>query len=328
MKKALFYKIFALAALLAALSACVFLTACKKDPDPTGAPPEKPVVTGVDRHIKLGDSAFDFTAGMPAGVTCDASLVDVGAVGSYTITYKAAGADDVQKTAYVYGLPTLSRNGEAWPDGVVGLPYKQANLAGLSDPRALGITAKDSFNRELTVAVAEQTPYGGEYGDYAVTYSAADAAGNTASAALTYRVEPQSQKTVAPFTRDLADASCDIPIAWTVEEDILSLSIDGVPVDTDLYRDTPAGITLSMDAFNQTGLDTAKTEYNLRLKTDIWYADFTAEVTDAQEPQFVYGYNDWIFEGGDSVRLPRPVKSTAQRYAFEYEAEAGGAAYT
>ncbi|GHU97777.1 hypothetical protein FACS1894211_00230 [Clostridia bacterium] len=305
----------------------IALTGCKKS-EPDDPPDETPVVIpAVDRHIKLNDTGFNFLADMPQGTTVDTSAVNFGTSGAYNIVYKLANAEDVTKKAYVYGMPNLMRGSAALTDAVYPLSYRVANALNFLSPFDFDVTAKDSFGNDLTVIAAMAPLYDREYGDYDVTYSATDLAGNEALVTATYSVSGENQQTIGDFSVDLGDDGQGLLFSWADVEDF-GVRIDGVTVPSSYYTIGGAGITLSTDVFNLNGLQ-QKNNYSVRILTDIWCEDVTATVTDTQTPQFIAKGKDYIFQQAASASLPFAEKLTAQRFTLQYEVTGGqGGSYT
>ncbi|MDR1092872.1 MAG: hypothetical protein LBL66_01845, partial [Clostridiales bacterium] len=324
MKKTFFAFLFAV--LLA--GALCFAAACAKIPDATDPPDgtdppagESPgPIPGVDCHIKLGDTAYDFTAGMPDGVTADTSAVNFQAAGAYTILYKRDGSDNLEKKAYVYGMPAFSFEREAIGSNVYPLTYFEARHIDWGGVSALGVSAADSFGTSLDVAAQVLDAYDGDYGSYRVRYEATDAAGNVAESVAAYAVAGTNQPTVADASFDLSGAAAQIPVAWGGAAEAL-LYYGGTLVDGGLYGEGQGGITIPAATFN--ALDPDGDSYDFRIETDLWYEEFTVSVTDAAAPLFEVPPGGYIFAPVPSLALPLARKTSEQRFTLSYAAGGG-----
>ena len=98
---------------------------------------------------------------------------------------------------------------------------------------------------------------------------------------------------IEDITLDLAAENYSLAIAWGGVEEA-DLYIDGFSVSPENYMLTTRGIEIDPWAFNMEGLD-EKSQYNMRLITDMWYTDFKANVTDNETAQFEADFNNYIF---------------------------------
>lgn len=316
-KKSLLYRSLRLVLFAVFMLSGVLLVSCGKGGEGNNQGGETPI-TASDCHIKLGDAGFNYLAEQGEGVTVDTSAVNINAAGSYKIIYKKAGADNVEKTAYVYGLPKLFMDGEAILDSY-DLSYKDANTIGIDNSYALKITGKDSFENILTVSTAVKKAYDGKYGKYTAEYSVTDRAGNKTAKEVDFNITGTAPA-IDDFSLDLSDSLAYVSVGWDKETDILGVLIDGVAIGWQYYQDTPLGFNISANAFNTDRLDTSKSSYTVTLKTDLGYGEATATVLDNKTPDFSI-VNDWIFGAVDSAMFSLPQKNTAQRFTFGYGLE-------
>ncbi|HTR18865.1 MAG TPA: immunoglobulin-like domain-containing protein [Candidatus Paceibacterota bacterium] len=130
-------------------------------------------------YVDLGATASD-NVDTSVAVNADTSAVDVGTLGSYTVTYTATDAagnvaTPVTRTVNVKDLeaPVITLNGDATMHIPTGSTFV--------DP---GTTATDNVDSSVVVVVGGDTvPDPAVAGTYTITYDATDAAGNIATQA-------------------------------------------------------------------------------------------------------------------------------------------------
>lgn len=312
--------------LMCVIALSLVVAACDNEEPPVVTPPETITLTTGDKHIKLGDTGYDFLSGMPQDTVVDKTKVQFDTVGEYKIVYSHDNADSLEKKVFVYDVPQLFK-GEALLLGEYGLTYREANLYDFASATDFSVNAKDSFSSNINVTAVVYDVYNGEYGEYAVGYSATDRAGNSISATVTYDVSGENAPTISDLDFDLSGAQLkqiDVDFGNSQE---LAVYIDKSAVSASEYFYDSTGVQLRASAFNSSEL-AIKDTYELRIATDLWYVDITANITDNEEPDFSFDINNWIFVTASSIRYPAPVRNTAQRYDFEYTVEGLGGTYT
>ena len=152
-------------------------------------------VTGAqDIHVKINETEIDYLQevsvnGSNSSVeipSVDTSAVNLAQAGKYEIIYSYGNAPQVKSFVYVYNTPvfTIEEGSES-----LSLQYNEVSTGILN-----GISAKDSFDNELEVAIVE---YDGlinsdgskNYGTFNIQYMAEDRVGN-------YKIETRTVEVV------------------------------------------------------------------------------------------------------------------------------------
>lgn len=317
MRTKAFRMCFVALAAVAVLSAGAFFAACDDDKKPSGEVPETLAAAAADVHVREGGSA-DFSAGLPEGVTADASKVDLTKAGAYDIVYSIGDAQ-VKKTVYVYGMPVFSYGTEAVP-ATRALTYREANEADFMTAESMGIAAKDSFGNNLAVTAAPDRLYIGDYGDYNVTYTATDRAGNEATATVKYTVSGADAPAAADVSFDVIDDSFALPLALG-DAEVTALYFGRDQVNVSFYTVSENQIVVSAAILDDLGIYETG-EYEVRVVTDEWYVSVTADLVDEKPVEFgaIEGAN-YIFAEGEPVVLPVPKKTNRQDFTLEFTAD-------
>lgn len=266
------------------------------------------------RNISLGATVaeYDFLAGVsaqsggePAEVSVDASSVQWGKAGNYIITYSCK---DARQTAAVriYEMPVVSAHD-------ANVTYEQA-YAGYTDD----ITVNDSFGIKLTpdvtdygVSSPEMYRYGG---NYEVTYSAEDAAGNTVQfkRKITVTGMPLSYGAV---NIDLAEPEAEVDLGGAqpicIEDEEYGI-FRGVAGD--------GNILLLGEAAAAAGVGS----HEMTLYTSAGYGTIALNVTDNEDIKCRYnvgteeeGINGYIYAVGEKVVLPGLIPAAGSYQLFD-----------
>lgn len=266
------------------------------------------------RNLSLGAavSEYDFLAGVsarsdgePAEVSVDASSVQWGKAGNYTITYSCG---DARQTAVVriYEMPVVSAHD-------ANLTYEQA-YEGYTDD----ITVKDSFGISLIpevidygVSSPEMYRYGG---NYEVTYSAADAAGNS--------VQFKRKITVTGMPLSYGAVNIDL-VSPEAEVDLggaqpLCIEDENYGIFRGIAGD--GNILLLGEAAAAAGVGS----HEMTLYTSAGYGTIALNVTDNEDIECRYnvgteeeGINGYIYAVGEKVVLPELIPASGSYQLFE-----------
>ena len=180
-----------------------------------------PVFSGVvDATVEFG-AAFDPLAGVSASDDVDGDLtaaikvegaVDTSKAGVYTLIYTVT--DAAGNTATATRKVTVKAKPET-PDTVKpvfkGVVDATVEFGAKFDPLA-GVSAKDNADGDLTAAIkVEGTVDTNKAGDYTLTYTVADKAGNTATATrtVTVKAKPETPDTVKPVFSGVTNATVE-----------------------------------------------------------------------------------------------------------------------
>ena len=138
-----------------------------------------------DAYEELGATAVD-AVGNPVEVTTDATSVDTGAAGTYTVRYSVDTAESpiiITRTVVVEDSvrdtlpPVITLSGDSSITLTVGDAYEE-----------LGASATDATDGTVAVIISGEVNTS-SIGTYTITYTATDAAGNSASATRTVTIE-------------------------------------------------------------------------------------------------------------------------------------------
>lgn len=291
---------------LAMLFLTAGLVACTK-PEPKEA-----VITGTkDVILKEADTSYDFGTGVSgtldgeaAEVTVDSSDVEFGKAGEYEVVY-TLGDESVTAKVFIYGMPVITAEDaeQKYSDAVQW---------------TVGVSAKDSFGKELQVEVTPpQLEVSGmpEYNkEYTVTYTATDVAGNVATKTRKITVTEEGRPVFEPATLVLTDVNASV----TVEGGLIAALKDGEEVEP-FVQGTEGELFLSGDYFLALG----EGQYTFTLVTSAGYNDFVVTV-DAGEPMSALVYGDitnYVFSAEELADLPQASADAynAYTYFFRYE---------
>lgn len=270
-----------------------------------------------DVHIKLNDTGFDFSAGLTGDVEVDASAVNVNAVGSYEIVYTRQGVE-VKKTAYVYGTPTISKGGQEVAERYE-ITYAQAKAVDFMDAESMDIVAKDSFGGSLKVAAKSNEYFVGRYGEYVVTYTAIDKAGNTVGKTVGYSVTGAVAPTITFDTPDVADDTVIFNIGLTENErDALVIYFGDLCLEEKFYTVSSSGIAVQIEALRQY-LENGVRKFTVKFDNAEWYAEKEISFTDEQPLALAsLPFDNWVYQSIRSFEVPAPQKQKPQAIDFEY----------
>ncbi|MBQ4269741.1 MAG: hypothetical protein IJB97_08865, partial [Clostridia bacterium] len=265
-----------------------------------------------DLHVKKG---AQISVSLPDGVTLDTGKVNANEGGMYAITYKFNG-ESVEKTAYVYDAPAFYQ-GDGEVSATRSLTYAEANKADFLSADSLGIVARDSFGKKLKISATPDQLYLGKYGDYTVTYTAKDAAGNEITTSVKYTVTGAQAPAITGSTVDVMDESFSVSIDFG-EAKLTEIAFDDIALKTEYYTATETGVTFDASLVEKLGLR-AKTEYPITLKTDAWCAETTVNFVD-EKPNELGDFTcfNYIYLPGETIEMPVPVKTNRQGYEIFY----------
>ncbi len=270
-----------------------------------------------DVYLKLNDTDYDFTAGLETGVTVDSSKVNVGVVGSYEIVYTQNGVD-VKKTAYVYGMPTMTKDGQDVAESY-SVTYAQAKTIDFMDAGSMGITAKDSFDGSVEIIATTTEYYVGRYGDYTVTYTATDKAGNVTSKNVTFTVNGVNAPTVTYNVADVVDERVKFDLTLTENEiDGLLVYFNDTFIEKTLVLASTTGVEIATEAVYEQ-LENGVREFTVKFDNEEWYVEKEIVITD-EKPLELGGlpFDNWVYQGVSSFEVPAPQKAKPQNIEFEY----------
>ncbi len=279
------------------------------------------IFSGAENLRVRANSEVDWTAGVTAvcggktvEVTADTSGVDLSKAGIYSVAYEA-GNSRILRTVRVYGMPVIARLGETVKEGDTFV-MSYGDVTGARG-FATGFIAKDSFGKELELR-ADAPDFSGVFGNYAVTWSAEDAAGNMLSVSGTVNID-ESKKPIA------SDAEYDL------SENAISLNVDlkGAErvaiyegerkVNLTYYEFTEEGILFSGAYFGKYGTGA----HDFHLVTEYGYCTFAVEATDARPIDLtgVSQMDGYLFLTGETVRIPLPSRfgTGYQNFSLTYE---------
>ena len=298
-------------------------TACITDKD-VDEPKETVTytVTGAhDIHVKINETEIDYLQEVSVNgsdSSIEIPLVDTSAVnlaesGKYEIIYYYDNATQVKSFLYVYDLPefTIKEGSES-----LSLQYNEVSTGILN-----GISAKDSFDNELEVAIVE---YDGlingdgsnNYGTFNIQYMAEDSVGNFKIE--TRSVEVVKNEALIPVITfdggfDVLDTQMllDIDIK---DSDLKLISINGSVIS---YTINEGSYVIDTDTlFGQLDLGA----HTIKVVTDAGYSEIEFQLKDEQAP--IYndsGINNWYFKVNELSTLPVIEKaSLKQRYEINY----------
>lgn len=261
-------------------------------------------------------------------VSADLSAVDFTRAGTYTITYKLVGHENVTETATVnvYGEPAITVASDAIKTVVWS---KNLDLNAFINTLVGKISAVDSLNNALTVNVKAATvPAKNAYGfydiqSYNVTFTATDKMGNLAEETVQITINGSTDITVAPtMSIDLANTS-------------VMLAAYEAGVDFDLFKyDSENGlvaITTAQASWNsdKEGTFFAESylaslelgEHTFVLVFEDTFKVVTLTLTDNQAPAFTTSdVTELAYLVGEEFVLPTAVKSanSAQAITVKY----------
>ena len=265
-----------------------------------------------DLHLKKG---AQISVSLPDGVTLDTANVNANEGGMYAIIYKMNG-DSVEKTAYVYDAPAFYQ-GEAEVSATRTLTYAEANKADFLSADSLGVVARDSFGKKIKIAATPDKLYLGKYGDYTVTYTATDAAGNEISTSVKYTVSGAQAPAATGSTADVMDETFSVSIDFG-EETLTEVAFDDIALKSEYYTVTETGVTFDASLIDELGLRT-KPSYNVMLKTQAWCAETTVSFVDELPSELAdFTCFDYIYLPNETIKLPVPVKANRQGYEVIY----------
>ncbi|WP_192497714.1 immunoglobulin-like domain-containing protein [Pseudoclavibacter sp. CFCC 13611] len=219
-----------------------------------------------DQTVNVGD-AFDPKAGVSAKDNVDGDLtdkvvvegtVDTSKVGEYTLTYsvKDAAGNETKKSV------TVTVADKTAPELTV--PADQTvNVGDAFDPKA-GVSAKDNVDGDLTdKVVAEGTVDTSKVGEYTLTYSVKDAAGNEMKKSVTVTVEVIPPTATYAHSDDLTDQNRGGVSLVSLNGTVATLKVEAPNVQEgeSLYvygYSTPQGLGWAKLTDGQIAIDVAK----------------------------------------------------------------------
>lgn len=261
-----------------------------------------------DIALKTEATSYDFSEGVtgtvkgePAEVTVDSSKVLFGMPGEYDVIYKLKDKSVTVK-ARIYGTPTITA-----PNAI--LKYSDAVQW------TVGVTAKDTFGRELKVTATppalkvEGMPVYGE--TYTVTYTATDAAGNTATANRTVTVSNEGRPTFPTAEVMLTDVDVPIEIPGSY---ITALDAEGKEANA-FAQGADGKLYCSGEYFlAHRGMQ------KFTLVTTAGYNDFSVRVKEG-DALGVLTYGDithFIFPAGELIQFPGAKSAPGNVYRYDY----------
>lgn len=308
--------------LIGAMLACFGgLVACNDGE--TSAPKKNTSVQFIgvqELHLKVGETTADtllkgVTVKLPNGTTAKPNLIaediDYTKAGDYAITYEYNG-QKVNSVVFLYAMPQVYLNGTVVTEETVAFTYRQANE---SYNFIKGVTIKDSFGNELAMQTTDDSEkYDGVLGDYTVTYTATDKAGNALSQTVTYQVTSSKMPEVTPFNYEIGGTT-ETPLN-AYGEKAGWLYNDGLLVSSEYY-------TLKENSFKfeqKYLLSLGVGEHEFTFKTAEGFTEFSLTVTDTGKPIFEIPEVKTEYAYGE-LRLEYPVQlwSAHEDYTYEYE---------
>ncbi len=270
-------------------------------------------ITGAkDIALKAEATSYDFSEGVtgtikgePAEVTVDSSKVLFGTPGEYDVVYKLKDKSVTVK-ARIYGTPTITA-----PNAI----QKYSDAVQWT----VGVTAKDTFGKELKVTAVppeldvEGMPIYGE--TYTVTCAATDAAGNTVTANRTVTVSNEGRPTFpsAEIVLTNVDVPTEIPGTY-----ITALNSDGEEVEA-FTQGADGKLYFSGDYFFA-HRDSAGKTLEFTLVTTAGYNSFSVRVKEGDAfGVLTFGdITNFIFPAGELIRFPGAKSAPGNAYRYEY----------
>lgn len=305
---------------LAALALCcvLFFAACKdKKGEQTERESACTIEVPADFRLKASDTSCDFMAGVSgkkgeesAEVTADASSVQFGVPGRYSVVY-TCGEESETVPVYVYGDPFLADAAgnriSSAPDAVITYADARSGAAG-------GLLALDTFGERLPVRTETAVIDG--YGKVAygtqtsVSYTATDAAGNTLSFSRKVTISdegrPDYTEEIASMTAakafDMSSWNMRLPLA-AGNALVFVLEGEGEGVEDVTPYATVRGVTdeIVFDGSWFAGGGTGARSLDI-VTTDGWFG-IEFEVTDTSAPLVHFDGGD-VKKGIDGAILP------------------------
>ena len=307
--------------------------------------PTETVIANVPEKFELKLSAIDDTTkaaayyldgvtasknGESVAVSVDLSKVDFTKAGEYTIIYSVADSD-VTKASLVriYDLPVITAEDEITLDW-----FMATEENALTEKIASSVSAVDSFNQPLTVAIAGEftkNSYGfyGE-GGYSVTLTATDALGNVATKEVTFTLTNGTAPEIANVAIDLSN----IAVALTdyevfVDFELYAVGEEGLVklTNKEVGYDVNVGGTLFTAEYAAALAAAGETEFVVVLSNA--YTTVRATVTDNQAPAFSYAEeSSFAYIVGEEFALPQATKNANSVQAIDVRYTLDGAEYT
>lgn len=297
------------------------LTACGDEPVKKGSIVGAPEVV----ILKASDTTYDFTQGVTgtldgeaAEVTADSSAVEFGVPGEYEVVYTLGDATVTTKVR-IYGTPVIT---------AADAEQKYADAIQWT----VGVTAKDTFGTELELLTTPPADYHDgdllEYGaEYEVSYTAMDAAGNTATKTRKITVTEEDRPV---FEDEMLDLSAfDATVGFDTAGFVKALDEEGEEI-TGLFTESTEGVlSWNPEYFAAAGTK----EYTFTIVTETGYNTLKVSVQtgDAIDALTLSGdITDYVFETGLTPAFPTVVigGGNVNQYTILYEvAEFGSSDY-
>lgn len=271
-------------------------------------------------HLKVGETTADtllkgVTVKLPNGTTVKPNLIaediDYTKAGDYAISYEYDG-QKVNSVVFLYAMPQVYLNGTVVTEETVAFTYRQANE---SYNFIKGVAIKDSFGNELAMQTTDDSEkYDGVLGDYTVTYTATDKAGNALSQTITYQVTSSKMPEVTSFNYEVGGTT-ETPLNAYGEKTGWLYS-DGLLVSSEYFTLKENSLKFEQKYLLSLGVG----EHEFSFKTAEGFTEFSLTVTDTGKPIFEIPEVKTEYAYGE-LRLEYPVKlwSAHEDYTYEYE---------
>lgn len=287
--------------------------ACQSDPVPNELKVPESIV------LKVSDTSFDFAAesevvlsdGSTAVAEADASAVQFGKAGAYDVKYSYGSLEKTVKV-YIYAMPTLA-------ESEVTLTYKQAVA---ENALQSAIIVKDSFGETLEISVVDdggfyQSSGAVNFGNYDVSVSATDAAGNVLNGTVKVTVAENAVNNPAFSVQEVVyDLSSVDPLRITVDlksRALKNVYLGDTRLDAGSYTVEDSDIVFVMS-------DIGVQETTLRVETEGGYATIPCKITDDNPPVFdlTADIDGYIYTVGETIDLPRGETINNQKITYSY----------
>ena len=320
------YKIIVIACLVMVL--CLSFLACNNDPGNTPTPSAKTYAlhyaagAGVTEEAMKADLAalLEVAEGTELSVS---GTVDLAAQGKYTVT--CTWGESTQEVAVnVYAnTATFTYNGEPLTDGtrVIG-----ASVAASSENFTKGISVVDCFGNALTLKLdSRNMSYAGKPGSYVAYYHATDAAGQTFTVRVLYKVEYDNQILASDAFAFDFEASVTVPVDFDGATNVWLEDSKGNKIDVRYYQLTDSAVVINKDFY----ITYLNSKITLRICSEYGRDDFMLTVMDKD------GYNRYQQEQIEKLITYQSTYATFEiakelpdavvaDYAFYYSKKPGG----
>lgn len=272
-------------------------------------------------HLKVGEASEerllrDVLVSLPNGTTkkpviTSAEPIDYTKAGDYAFSYEYEG-QKINTALYLYAMPQVYLDGTAVTGDTLTLSYRQANE---SFDFIKGVQVKDSFGTVLEMKKTQESEsYDGLLGEYTVTYTATDKAGNALNKQITYVVESNKMPEIEDYDYEIGGVY-EVPLNAYGEKTGWLYNSDGALVPTEYFTLTQTGLKFEQKYLLNLGEGT----HEFLLKTLEGYADFSLTVEDKGKPVFEVSEIKTQYNYGEiRIQLPTPLWFAHDGYTYEY----------